>query len=133
MSGITAYRPVRFALIGTGVAGFYVALYLLFLSAGLDRFWSNGLAFAAAVLAQYLGQTLFTFRRRLATARQIYRFSVMICLGLATSALITGSLAPALRQPEIVAAVAVALILPVQNYFLMKAWVYVSPAAVTEL
>ncbi|GGH34169.1 Putative flippase GtrA (transmembrane translocase of bactoprenol-linked glucose) [Cribrihabitans marinus] len=124
---------LRFALVGAAVALAYVALYLLFLQAGMGRGWANALAFGLAVAGQYVGQTLFTFRRRLIAPRQAMRFAVMIGLGLASSAAITGGLAPAFGLPDLAAAIAVTVILPVQNYILMKAWVYAAPATCSEV
>ena len=124
---------LRFALVGAAVALAYVALYLLLLQAGLGRGLANALAFGLAVAGQYLGQTLFTFRRPLNAPRQVLRFAAMIGLGLVSSAAITGALAPALGLPDPVAALAVTVILPIQNYILMKAWVYAAPATCSEV
>lgn len=115
---------LRFALVGAVVALIYVAGYLLLLALGVPQMLANGAAFLGAVALQYLGQAGFTFRRKLADRAQVLRFIVMIGLGLVTAALITGFLAPHLDLPDWAAALAVALILPVQNYVFMTLWVF---------
>lgn len=117
-------QVLRFALVGALVALIYVAGYLLLLALGVPQMLANGAAFMGAVALQYLGQAGFTFRRKLADRAQVLRFIVMIGLGLVTAALITGFLAPQLGLPDWAAALAVALILPVQNYIFMTLWVF---------
>lgn len=126
-------RILRFALVGALTALSYVLLYLAFLAAGLIQPLANGIAFGLAVALQYLGQTRFTFRRPLGQPDQALRFAVMIGCGLMTSAVLTGLVAPALAMPHWVAAASVAGILPVQNYILMKLWVYSVPPHGSEV
>ena len=118
---------LRFALVGGLVALAYVAGYLLLLALSVPQMLANGAAFLAAVALQYVGQAGFTFRRKLADRAQVLRFIVMIGLGLMTAALITGWLAAPLGLPDWAAALAVALILPVQNYIFMTLWVFTKP------
>ncbi|MBS1302065.1 GtrA family protein [Loktanella sp. SALINAS62] len=121
-------RVFSFAAVGIGVALLYVALYLGLLRVGLTQGTSNALAFGLVVLVQYGGQARFTFRRDLNDPRQMLRFSLMIFAGFATSALVTGVLAPSFQQQPWAAAVVVTLILPIQNFFLMTLWVFSKPA-----
>ncbi len=118
---------VRFAIVGVTIAAIYVLGYLLFVQLGLPRFWANGMAFAVAVTSQYVGQTVFTFRRKLGEIDQVFRFGVMIGAGFVTSALITSWAAPLFGAPDALAATVVAFVLPVQNFILMKLWVYAKP------
>ena len=133
MSWLARFRILRFILVGTGVGVIYIALYIVFVELGLARVWANGLAFGLAVATQYVGQTLFTFRRRLLVPGQALRFLLMIGLGLGTSALITSWVAPTVGLPDLVAAIAVAMLLPLQNYLLLRAWVYASPPTCREI
>ncbi|MEO5619445.1 MAG: GtrA family protein [Cypionkella sp.] len=114
----------RFALVGIAVAALYVALYLAFQRLGLGRGAANLLAFGLAVLAQYVAQARFTYRKPLAHGAQILRFAVMIGAGLATSALITSVFAPGIGFSDALAAVLVACVLPLQNFILMTLWVF---------
>lgn len=116
----------RFATVGVAVAGVYVLLYLAFQKTGLARMPANALAFAGAVILQYAAQARFTYRRRLADPPQIARFGLMVGGGFVTSALITGLIAPRLGLADGIAALAVALVLPVQNFILMTLWVFSS-------
>jgi len=125
-------RLLRFAAVGTGVAGFYILCFLALEAAGLHRITANAAAFLAAVALQYLGQTVFTFRRKLAVPDQIARFAAMIGLGLLVSAGITAWIGPALGWAGWVSALAVTLILPVQNYLILKLWVYSGKTACPE-
>lgn len=115
---------LRFALVGGLVALAYVAGYLLLLALSVPQMLANGAAFLGAVALQYLGQAGFTFRRKIADRAQVLRFIVMIGLGLVTATAITGWLAAPLGLSDAGAALAVALILPVQNYIFMTLWVF---------
>ncbi len=117
-------RLFRFAVVGASVALIYIALYLAFLAMGWAQVLANGAAFLLAVVVQYVAQAGFTFRARLGDGRQILRFVWMIGCGLVTSALITGLAAPKLGLTPGMAALIVALVLPVQNYLLMARWVF---------
>ena len=115
---------LRFALVGGAVAALYVLLYLAFLHLGLPQQVSNAVAFLLAVAVQYVGQAGFTFQTQLNDSAQMTRFAIMILCGLATSALLTGFVGPALALPDWASAVAVTLLLPVQNYLIMTQWVF---------
>lgn len=117
-------RMARFALIGGLVALSYLLLYLGFLALDLPRGLANALAFASAICLQYVGQAGFTFRKRLLNNAQMARFGVMVTLGFVTSAVITVWLAPGLGLPDWAAAATVTVVLPVQNYIIMSAWVF---------
>ncbi|MCV3271541.1 GtrA family protein [Roseobacter sinensis] len=117
-------QMLRFALIGGLVALSYLLLYLGFLALDLSRGWANTLAFGLAICLQYAGQAGFTFRKRLLDNVQMARFGAMVGLGFVTSALITGWLAPSLALPDWAAALMVTVVLPVQNYIVMSAWVF---------
>ncbi len=121
-------RISRFALVGVLIAALYVLLYLAFLHIGMPQGRANAIAFAVAVSVQYAGQARFTFDRQLADPAQMLRFGVMTGCGFATSALVTGLIAPTLALDNWIAAVAVTLILPVQNFTLMALWVFSNPA-----
>ncbi len=115
---------LRFALVGAAVAAIYVGLYLLFLAIGLPRTVSNAAAFLIAVGLQYVGQAGFAFRVPLKDGLQALRFALMIGLGLITSTVITGLIGPALDLPNWIAALAVTVVLPLQNYVIMTRWVF---------
>jgi putative flippase GtrA len=114
----------RFALVGTTVALVYVAGYLLLLEVGINQPLANALAYLIAILAQYLGQAAYTFDKPINDRTQIGRFIVMTGLGFLTAAAITGQIGPFLNASNWAAAVAVILILPIQNYVIMTLWVF---------
>ena len=114
----------RFALVGTTVALVYVAGYLLLLEVGINQPLANALAYLIAISAQYLGQAAYTFGKPINDSAQIGRFVVMTGLGFLTSAAITGQIGPFLNASNWAAAVAVILILPIQNYVIMTLWVF---------
>ena len=121
----------RFALVGVAVAGLYILLYLAFLAGGLAQPIANATAFLLAIAFQYFAQARFTFAAPLNDAPQILRFTAMITAGLITSAIITGWIGPALALPDWASALAVTIILPIQNFLLMSRWVF-SPAQKSE-
>jgi putative flippase GtrA len=114
----------RFALVGTTVALVYVAGYLLLLEVGINQPLANALAYLIAILAQYLGQAAYTFDKPINDRTQIGRFIVMTGLGFLTAAAITGQIGPFLNASNWAAAVAVILILPIQNHVIMPLWVF---------
>ncbi len=116
----------RYAITGVTVAALYVLLYMGFQALGMARMPANAMAFGIAVAAQYLGQARFTYNRPIADPLQITRFGSMIGAGFVTSALITSFIAPKLGLADSVSAVAVALVLPVQNFIFMTLWVFSS-------
>ena len=120
------FRMLRFAIVGTTVAGLYVLLYVGFIALGLIQPLANALAFGVAVIVQYVGQAWWTFRQPLAQPDQIFRFVCTISLGFLVSALITGQVGPALHWPDVIAAAVVAVVLPVQNYLIFRIWVFAS-------
>lgn len=115
---------LRFALVGAAVAALYLLLYAGFLAFGVAQLLANALAFLTAVAVQYLGQAGVTFDAPWRDGAQAGRFGVMIGLGLATSTIITGIIGPSLGLSTPAAAIAVTLVLPVQNFLIMSRWVF---------
>ena len=119
-----AGQILRFSVVGATVAGLYVLGYSALLAAGVAQAAANALAFAVAVGVQYVLQTAWTFRRPLGLPDQMVRFAVTIAAGFAVSALITGAIGPMLGWVDWLAAAAVTVILPVQNFIIFRLWVY---------
>ena len=124
-----ARRILSFAAVGIAVAAVYVLLYLGFLRAGISQALANAAAFSLAIAVQYAGQARITFQRNLSDPAQVVRFGIMVAAGYATSAILTGWVAPLFHLPPWVAALSVTVILPVQNFVLMSLWVFSEPAA----
>ncbi|AHD08428.1 GtrA family protein [Phaeobacter gallaeciensis] len=120
---------IRFAIVGVSVAAIYVLLFLGFLHVGLVAWLANALAFGLAVLVQYVGQTVWTFRQKLGQPDQALRFGCTIGLGFVASGLLTGVIGPMLSWPDWLAASTAAVWLPVQNYLFFKIWVYAGNGA----
>lgn len=117
-------RLFRFCVIGFLVAVVYVSLYTLLYRVGVDPFTANSLAYILAVIVQYVGQTVWTFRRQLWDGQQSVRFFTVIGLGLVYSSLVAGDLGPSLGWRPWVSAGLVAVTLPVLNYISFRLWVY---------
>jgi putative flippase GtrA len=124
MRRLADMQIVRFAIVGAAVAALYVALFTGFLALGLPRSAANGLAFGIAVAVQYAAQTLWTFGKPLAVPDQLFRFLCTIGLGYAVSVLITAVIGPLAGWADWVAAAAVTVVLPVQNYVIFRIWVF---------
>ncbi|MBL4750896.1 MAG: GtrA family protein [Amylibacter sp.] len=123
--GILRHNQIlKFAVVGVTVALCYVLLYLGFMAIGFSQPVANGFAFIIAVIVQYFGQTLWTFRRPLNVPDQIMRFTCVISLGLVVSAAITGLIGPAFGWADWLSPIVVTIILPIQNYLLFKIWVF---------
>ena len=119
-----AGRILRFALVGASVALLYVGCYAVLRWNGSAPWGASPVAFALAIVWQYVAQSLLTFRARPSLDGQSVRFVVVIGAGLAVSTLITGWLGPAADLPEAVSLLAVILWLPLQNYILFRLWVF---------
>ncbi|EBA18711.1 hypothetical protein RSK20926_13349 [Roseobacter sp. SK209-2-6] len=117
-------RLMRFALVGGGVAFYYVTTFALLQMWGLGELSANGIAFTSAICVQYVGQTLFTFRQPLAEISQVMRFTATICFGFTLSTLLTGLIGPNLGWSGWFSAALAAVILPVQNFIIFRLWVY---------
>ncbi|NRB01682.1 MAG: GtrA family protein [Rhodobacteraceae bacterium] len=115
---------LRYAVVGTSVAIFYVLAYTGLTAVGLSLVVANAVAYGMAILVQYAGQAVYTFRRQFFDAAQASRFFVMTLCGYLAAALITSAIAPALGWPHVQAAVIVAVWIPLQNYIFMKIWVF---------
>lgn len=61
------------------------------------------------------------------------RFFSMTTLGFITAASITGILGPLVAAPHWAAAFAVTIILPIQNYIIMTAWVFSQDSKINEV
>ena len=123
----------RFALVGLGVAALYVGTFLVLLDLGIAKFTANILAFALAIIVQYIGQATFTFRQRLDDHMQMMRFLCMIAAGFLSASVITTVVGPALDITDMAAAILVTLLLPIQNYFIMKLWVFTQSPQTDEV
>ena len=118
---------LRFCIVGTGVAGLYLALFLGTVQLGLPMGGANLVSLVCAVLVQYVAQTAWTFRRPLAVPEQIFRFGCTVALGFVTSTLITAVVGPHFGWTPLLSGALVMIWLPVQNYVIFRIWVYAAP------
>lgn len=114
----------RFIVMGMVNTVVYVGLFIGLREADITPFLANLLAFTTAVCVQYVGQSLFTFRTRLKDFGQILRFAVMIGAGLGASSVLATFVGPLMLWPSWLVALVVTVWLPVQNFILMRVWVY---------
>lgn len=117
-------RIIRFAIVGATVAAVYIVLYLALLAFGVLQLMANLVALLLAIILQYVGQTMWTFRRPLVVPEQLGRFLFTVSLGLLVSGFITGTLGPALGWANWVSAAIVTVVLPAQNYLFFRSWVF---------
>jgi len=118
------HRIFRFAVIGAGVAAYYMVAYLGLLYLLNSPWVANFLAFGTAILIQYVGQTAWTFGRPLAVPSQFGRFMCMIGVGLIVSTAITGFVGPRFALSEMASAALVVVVLPILNFVILRLWVY---------
>ncbi len=115
---------LRFCVVGTGVAGLYLGLFLLGVELGLTEAAANVTSLSCAVVVQYIAQTAWTFRRSLAVPEQIFRFVCTIGLGFVVSTLMTARFGPLLGWPPVLSGSVVMLWLPIQNFVMFRIWVF---------
>jgi len=124
-------RIFRFGMVGLSVTLLYAGGYAGLRGLGAVPWAASAIAFTVAVLWQYLAQTFWTFRARLADRARLARFGATIGAGLAVSTALTGLIGPALNLPEAATILIVILWLPVQNYLIFRLWVYRDAVAET--
>lgn len=117
-------RLIRFGLTGLAVTAVYVLCFTLMVHAGFWEFTANLAAFSAAVLFQYVAQTLYTFRQTLNDRHQIARFAAAIGVGLVYSTLVSTFVGPHFQWPTWVTATVLAVTWPIVNYIAFRFWVY---------
>ena len=117
-------RLFRFSVIGVTCAVIYIFGFIILSGVGLNPFLANLSAFTTAVVVQYIGHTLWTFRGSLRDAVQGARFAVAIGLGLLLSTLVSTVIAPFFGWPSWLTGTLVAILLPISNFAAFRFWVY---------
>ena len=125
-------RLFRFSVIGVICAVIYIAGFVVLSAIGLVPIAANLVAFASAVVVQYVGHTLWTFRGSLRDAIQGARFVAAIGLGLLLSTLVSSVIAPFCGWPSWLTATLVAVLLPISNFAAFRVWVYRRNCAVED-
>ena len=125
-------KLIRFAVIGTTCAGIYFSVFVVQSALGVTPFLANLIAFTLAVVVQYLGHTLWTFRGSLKDAIQGVRFVATIGLGLLISTVISSVIAPHFTWPAWLTATLVVILLPISNYVAFRFWVYRAESTIED-
>lgn len=115
---------LRFALVGTTVALVYALGYNLLRWLTLGPALSSTLAYLLAITVQYIGHASFTFRKRARDGGQVLRFVLLNTLGLVVAVALTEGLTGPVAAPDWVASLAVVIVLPILNWFVMRLWVF---------
>lgn len=117
-------RVVRFCAVGASVAAVYLAVYLSLVRSGANEALANVLAYAIAIIIQYVAHALWTFKGQAFVPRQILRFCTAVGLGLIVSTLITSAVGPGLAWQDWQSAILVVILLPVFNFMIFSLWVF---------
>lgn len=131
VGGLLASVVVRYALVGVLIAAVYwlLANVLVLIVPVAPPWLSAGAAFLIAVSLQYVLHARFTFGNKAADAGQAARFATAVAAGLAISSAITGLAGPAMGWPHVVNTAVVVVVVPVSNFLLFRAWVFVKAGA----
>ncbi len=118
-------RLLRFGVIGGLTALLYAALFFALVEgAGLARFAASTAAYLGAIVFQYFGHSLFTFRTPAVQAGQVWRFCMTNLTGCVLAALVTEVLPRIAPVPVWIAVGLVIFGLPVFNWLVMGRWVF---------
>ena len=122
---IFGYQIVRFAIIGGLTAAIYVATYTALASLGSVSDWiSVVISYLVAITFQYVGHSMFTFRRPVQSQSQFLRFAVLNGAGLCFAIAITEIGTNVLEFQPLIAGIIVVAFLPIMNFVIMRIWVY---------
>jgi putative flippase GtrA len=123
-----ATQMITFGVLGVCVNLIYGSIFLAVVEiAPTWRVAASTLAYGTACAFQYVANAKLTFRRKARDGAQLLRYASAVFLGYAVSTLVLGWIAPALRVPDIVALLLVAVSLPMLNFITFARWVYSSP------
>jgi len=115
----------RFIIVGTSVAAIYIALSLALNRIIPDLRVASAIAFAVAVAIQYLGHRLYTFGSRNRKADELFRFLVVISVGIVLSFVIT-HIGSAFSVSPVLSLLIVAVVTPLVNFIFFSVWVFVA-------
>jgi putative flippase GtrA len=123
-----ATQIITFGVLGVCVNLIYGAIFLAIVEiAPTWRIAASTVAYGTACGFQYVANAKLTFGRNARDGAQLLRYVSAVLLGYAVSTLVLGWIAPALRIPDIVALLLVAVSLPMLNFITFARWVYSSP------
>ncbi|MFV8557081.1 GtrA family protein [Sulfitobacter sp. SBS6] len=117
-------KSTRFALVSTGTAMSYVAMYVIFTSLKLPALWANVLAFLFAGILQYIGHVIITFERQVLSRSQIEKFMAMAAIGCIVSSALAVVLSASMGFPAWMTASIIAFYMAAQNYTIMSLWAF---------
>jgi len=96
---------------------------------GLGAWPATLVGYAAAVGISYLGNSLFTFRKRALHGPQFARFAVISSAGLAVNLGVVFVATRAFGLPYALAQIPVVMIVPASTFLMSKFWAFRSPSA----
>ena len=116
----------RFSIVGLLTAGIYVVTFHILVGSGAVAPFAAAAAYSCAILFQYFGHALFTFRAPWRGRAQVVRFIALNVTGFCLAILITILTVGVLGLPSFISSAAVVMILPVVNFVMMRLWVFPS-------
>lgn len=117
---------VFFVIVGTTTAFVFTSLIFIFEQLGFVSLYASITAYILAVIFQYLGHTIFTYKRRILHQTQLYRFITINLIGLVISVLMIDYITPYAGLSRTISAFTLTLFLPMFNYVFFRFWVFSS-------
>jgi len=117
-------RAVRFGMVGLGVAGIYTLCFALLAQAGATTLVANILAYAIAILFQFVGHRHFTFRATGPVGRSAMRFMALNGVGFLVSTAMALLLRDALGLGALATGAVISVTLAAVNWVVMQMWVF---------
>lgn len=123
-------QAARFAVVGGAATATHLCVGLLLAeTVGLEPFWANLWAFAAAVLVSYFGNLVWTFGMASEGLGRLPRFVALALCGLAANQAIVFIAVSLAGWNYRVALAIVLLVVPVLTYLGSRQWVFRAAAA----
>jgi putative flippase GtrA len=123
-------QAARFAVVGGAATATHLCVGLLLAeTVGLEPFWANLWAFAAAVLVSYFGNLVWTFGMASEGLGRLPRFVALALCGLAANQAIVFIAVSLAGWNYRMALAIVLLVVPVLTYLGSRQWVFRAAAA----
>lgn len=122
--GEIAAELARFGVSGVMNAAVYIASGKAMLMAGVPQAVAGAIALLLCSAVGYGLHRLYSFRSRNKALSEAGRYAVLVGVNTVVSSVGLPILIEVMRVPETAALVTMAMILPVTNYVVMKAWIF---------
>ena len=126
---LTAWRLVRFAMVGAFSGGVYaLAVFLLVHFAGFSAVWASTAGYIISIPTNFIGQRNYAFRSTGAHSKELGRFLVLHLVNILVSAGVMKAVAGIGGLGYMIGVACVIIIMPLSSYLVLKLLVFTDAA-----